>query len=453
MPTEDPEPGGVSIQLNHGRRMATEFEAARDSFLQGIAHFQRDEFEQAEDRFLQSLTRAPGRPSTLVNLGATRLRLRRPADALQSLDEAVRLQADDADAWSHRGIALADLGRADEAVASHGRALELDAGRAVDLFHRGLAHNALGRHVDALRDFEAVLVLRPADAEAWFRHGQTLQLLDRHGEALVSYERSLASDPGRAQAWSNRGGILRDMNRLDEAARCYQQAIAHGADEALHRYFLAAVQSGPAPARPPGPYIESLFDQYAAAFDTHLLQALRYQAHAVLVDGLGALSSRWFVRALDLGCGTGLCGPLVKSRVERLDGVDLSRAMLDQARSLGVYTGLTQGDLVEHLRSTPERHDLVLAADVFIYVGDLAAVFEGARRVLEPAGVFCFSVELAGDEHDFELRPSLRYAHSERYLRRLADEHGFALRQRLARVIREEQGAPIDGLFLYLEKR
>ena len=443
----------MSMQLNDERRMGSDLEAARHSFLQGIAHFQRGEFASAEQWFLQSLAQAPGRVSTLVNLGATRLKLRRPVDALQSLDEAVRLQADDADAWSHRGIALGDLARAEEAVASHGRALELDAGRAADLFHRGLALNMLGRHADALHDFAAVQALRPADGEAWFRHGQTLQLLDRHGDALASYERSLASDPGHAQAWSNRGGILRDMKRLDEAAHCYEQAIAHGADEALHRYFLAAVQNGPAPAHPPGAYVEALFDQYAEAFDTHLLHALRYQAHAVLVDGLAGLPSRWFVHALDLGCGTGLCGPLVKPRVERLDGVDLSQAMLDQARSLGVYHELTRGELVEHLRSTPERHDLILAADVFIYVGDLVPVFEGARRVLEPGGVFCFSVELAGDEHDFELRPSLRYAHSARYLRRLAGEHGFVVRQRLARSIREEQGAPIDGLFLYLEKR
>lgn len=442
-----------NLELRSAITMASDFEAAREWFLEGIAHFQINDFARAEDCFLASLARAPGRVSTLVNLGATRLKLGRPTDALQSLDEAVGLRADDADAWSHRGVALGDLGRADEAVASHGRALELDPGRATDLFHRGLARNVRGRHDEALRDFASVLALKPADGEAWFRHGQTLQLLDRHDEALASYDKALASDPGHAQAWSNRGGILRDMKRLAEAADCYEQALAHGADEALHRYFLAAVRDGPAPAQPPGPYVESLFDHYAEDFDAHLLQALRYQAHAVLVDGLAGLASRWFVHALDLGCGTGLCGPLVKPRVERLDGVDLSGAMLDKARALGVYTELTRSDLVEHLRSTPARHDLVLAADVFIYIGDLVPVFEGVSRVLQPQGVFCFSVELAGGGDDFELRPSLRYAHSERFVRRLAESHGLALRQCLRQPIREEQGAPIDGLFVYLEKR
>jgi predicted TPR repeat methyltransferase len=359
----------------------------------------------------------------------------------------------DAGAWSHRAIALADLGRPEAAVASHDRALEIDPGRAIDLFHRALALNLLLRHGEALRDIAAVLSLRPADGEAWFRHGQTLQLLGRHADALVSYEKALAADAGHAQAWSNRGGILRDARRLEEAAHCFEQAIAHGAEEPLHRYFLASVREEPPPGRAPGPYVQSLFDDYAPSFDDHLLHGLGYQAHVALADGLAGLGSRWYSQALDLGCGTGLCGPLFKPRVERLDGVDLSQAMLDKAATLGVYERLVRADVIEHLQSSEHRYDLVLAADVFIYIGDLDGVFEGVARVLAPDGVFCFSVELAAPERTFELRPSLRYAHGEPYLRSLAERHGFALRRSLARPIREEQGTAIDGLFLYLEKR
>ena len=432
--------------------MTRDVEAARERFIEGVAHFESGCFDRAEACFGASLERAPGRVSTLVNLGATRLKLGRPADALAPLEQAVAADPGDADAWSHRGIALADLGRPEEAIASHGRALAIDAGRATDLFHRGLALNMLGRHPEALRDLAAVLALRPDDGEAWFRHGQTLQFLGRHPEALTSYGQALAAEPSHAQAWSNRGGILRDTQRLAEAAQCFEQAIAHGADEALHRYFLASVRGGPAPERPPAPYVEALFDGYAPTFDDHLLHALRYQAHATLADGLAALGNRWFSHALDLGCGTGLCGPLVKPRVERLDGVDLSAAMLERARTLGVYDALVRSELVEHLRHTSDRHDLVLSADVFIYVGDLESVFAGVHRVLQPGGIFCFSVERASGA-SFELRPSLRYAHAEPYLRQLAEGHGFTLRHRLAQPVREEQGVPIDGLFLYLEKR
>jgi predicted TPR repeat methyltransferase len=154
--------------------------------------------------------------------------------------------------------------------------------------------------------------------------------------------------------------------------------------------------------------------------------------------------------ALDLGCGTGLCGPLVKAIADRVDGVDLSAAMLDKARALGAYDRLEQAELVEHLERTERRHDLVLAADVFIYVGALESVFSGVQRVLQPGGIFCFSVEQAADEVDFELRTSLRYAHSQRYLRRLAAQAGFEMMRLHAQPIREDQRRSIAGLYVYM---
>jgi predicted TPR repeat methyltransferase len=92
----------------------------------------------------------------------------------------------------------------------------------------------------------------------------------------------------------------------------------------------------------------------------------------------------------------------------------------------------------------------VVSADVFIYVGALEAVFDGVSRVIEPGGVFCFSVEVAPDDHAFVLQPSQRYAHSERYLRALAFGHGFEVRSMLHHPIREDQLQPIPGLYVVL---
>jgi predicted TPR repeat methyltransferase len=159
-----------------------------------------------------------------------------------------------------------------------------------------------------------------------------------------------------------------------------------------------------------------------------------------------------FESALDLGCGTGLCGPLVKSAVRRLDGVDLSPRMLEKARALGLYDQLVHGDLVEHLRSTRREYDLVLSADVFIYVGDLEPVFAEVSRVMKDGGVFCFSVEQAGDEQTVLLNTHQRYAHSERYVRELAARHGFDVLRMLRHAIREDQREAIPGLYFYLLK-
>lgn len=434
--------------------MAESFERAKILFFEGVAHFEAGRFDGAEGSFRASLAQVPGRDSTLGNLGATLVKLGKAGEALGALEQAVAIEPGDLDARSYQGIALADLGRHEEALACHEQVLSIDRHRVANLFHGGMALQALRRHDEALAAFAAVVGMRPDDGEAWFRHGQTLQFLERHVEALASYDKALVSDRGHAQAWSNRGGILRDMKRLDEAAIAYERAIAAGADAELNGYFLSSVRGAATPTTAPARYVEPLFDDYAATFDRHLVDDLKYQAHTVLVEGLRALGGRRYRSALDLGCGTGLCGPLLEPIVERLEGVDLSGRMIERARALEcVYDRLVHADIAKHLRTTDRRHDLVLAADVFIYIGDLRSVFHGVQRVTEAGAMFCFSVELAQDDRDFELLPSLRYAHSERHVRELATRHGFDIVQMLRRPIREDQRQPVHGLFVYLNRR
>lgn len=396
------------------------FAQARQFFLDGLKALETGRFEAAEQLFLSSLALLPGRVSTLVNLAATQLKLSRPQAALAAAEQALEAEAEDPDAWFHKASALGQL----------------------------------NRHPEALSAFEKVLSLDALPAgELWLRHGQTLQALGRPAEALASYDHALAADPGIAQAWSNRGSILRELNRHPEAAHAFEQALAHGGDPALHRYYLAAVSDGPAPATAPGHYVETLFDDYADEFDAHLVGLLGYQAHSTLARHLAALGRGRFRSALDLGCGTGLCAALLRPMAGRLTGVDLSSQMLDKARALGLYDQLAHADIGAYLRGTDARYDLVTAADVFIYVGDLEPVFAALEQRLEPGGLFCFSAESSGDESvDFELLPSLRYAHSERYLRGLAARHGFELVQLIRAPIREDQREAIQGMFVYLER-
>ena len=201
-------------------------------------------------------------------------------------------------------------------------------------------------------------------------------------------------------------------------------------------------------------YKRQLFNDYADQFEDHLVKVLHYRGHTALAGHLASVAPRRFRSVLDLGCGTGLCAPRIEPLAERMTGVDLSRQMLDKAAALGLYDCLLEADIAQHLEETAASHDLVIAADVFIYVGDLAPIFAGVRRVLDPGGVFCFSVELAAPGcSSFELRPSLRYAHAETYLRRLAADHAFEVAQVCREILREDQRTPIDGLLVYLTAR
>lgn len=390
---------------------------AKAFFFEGNALFEAGRFEDALPRYQRALALAPGRPSVLANLGATQCRLGRWPEAAATLDQATRADPAHRDAW----IAL------------------------------GLAHEALSSWAEAAHALQQGLALGASTAPLQLSLALCLLRLQRPAKALAALDQALALDPTLAEAWSQRGGLLRDVGEYTEAARCFEQALAHGGDESLHRFYLAPMRTGEAPpAQPPRAYVEALFDSYADDFQSHLLQHLKYQAHETLLAPLRA-GGRRFALVLDLGCGTGLCGRLIQPHAGAVDGVDLAPAMVEQARASGAYRQVERGDLLGFLRAQGEPADLVIAADVFIYVGALDEVFTAVRERLRPSGCFAFSVELADDGEELQLRPSLRYAHSRAYIERLAQAQGFRVRQAWEAPLREDQQKPVPGLYVLLE--
>ncbi len=428
-----------------------DFARARALFVDGVAHFEARRLDAAERCFVASLRHVPGRASTRINLAATRLALRRAAEALAELESVLADEPQHLDAWCHRAAALAELGRDAEALACADHVLAQDARQPAAWYGRGVALERLRRFDEAGTAFEQLLALQPEHVEAWFRRGQMLQRQGRLEAALGCQDRVLALAPAHAAGWSQRGSLLEALGRRDAAIAAYEQALALGADAGLHRFYIAALR-GQASAAPPRAYVQQLFDDYADGFERHLVDVLGYRGHQQLVAPLAALQPGGFAAALDLGCGTGLCGPLLRPIVRRLDGVDLSPAMLERAAALGVYDQLHCADLVEHLAHSDARCDLVLAADVFIYVGELDAVFAGVMRVLQPGGWLCFTVEQAHDADAVVLTPQRRYAHSLPYLRGLAARHGLQLLQALPQPIRQQQHAAIPALYVQLRR-
>ena len=430
--------------------MQDEFEQARTQFLEGVAHFEAQRLDEAERCFVASLQRLPGRASTRINLAATRLLKGRPAEALAELEAVLAAEPQHMDAWCHRAAALAELGRDAESLDCADRASDLDPDSGSAAFRRGHALERLRRFDEAQAAFERVVALQAQDATAWHRLGLLQHRRGQLPAALASQDRVLALAPTHAAAWSQRGSLLQALGRDAEAATAFERAIEQGADPELHRFFLAGLGRGPGPASAPRGYVQALFDDYADSFDKHLVEVLGYEAHRRLVAPLAGLQAQAFESALDLGCGTGLCGPLLRPIVRRLEGLDLSQPMLDRAATRGVYDHLVCADLVQHLQQTAQRHDLLVAADVFIYVGDLEPVFAGVQRVLQPGGVFCFTVEPADDAHPVALHAQLRYAHSLPYLQGLAQRHGLRLLRADTEPLRQQRAQVTPGLYVYL---
>jgi predicted TPR repeat methyltransferase len=321
-------------------------------------------------------------------------------------------------------------------------------------FHNfGNALYALGRHTQALASYDRSLALRPDHPKTLLRRGNVLRDLRRPAEALESYDRALLVQPDYVDALTHRGGALTDMGRDDEAVATYRRALAHGGDAPQILYALACLGAEAVPEAAPVEYVKGLFDQYAGAFDKHLLEALEYRTPALLTDMMRELvpSTSGLLDVLDAGCGTGLCGPLLRPWARTLVGVDLSPKMLAKARERGGYDELVCAELVAYLSGQSQCFDVGVAADVLVYVGDLSKVFTGMRSVLRPGGLFGFSVE-AGDGTDFILQPTYRYAHSLAYIRRLAEVHEFAIESTALRVIRKNRDTDVPGYLIVMRR-
>jgi predicted TPR repeat methyltransferase len=281
---------------------------------------------------------------------------------------------------------------------------------------------AWARDLEAKGDFAAaadlltqVLELCPCYAAAWFALGEVREKL------------------------SNRDGAIAAFLKAREADTQDQ----HGA--ALHLIRLGAA---PAAAMPSG-YVRALFDGYAASFDRALTEGLGYRAPELLLRAVQAASPRMkFGSALDLGCGTGLGGAAFRPFCDWLVGVDISPAMLAQARTKGLYDRLVESDVLALLdgeAAAKAHYHLVLAADVFTYLDGLAPVLKAAAAVLAPSGAIAFSVE-THDGEDVILRDTLRYAHGAAHVRTALAAAGFTVISLDSAATRTEKGLPVPGL-------
>lgn len=244
-----------------------------------------------------------------------------------------------------------------------------------------------------------------------------------------------------------------DAGDIEPARRAFREALRLAPGHARASHMVAALDRD-ARSEARNAYAAGLFDRYAGFFDSHLVAALKYNAPAELRALVNDVApQRPFGQALDLGCGTGLVAEAFAGSVDRWDGIDLAPGMIEAARAKGLYARLETADLEEFLARADRAgaYDLIVAADVFIYVGELARTFAGVAAALKPQGLFVFSTEHTADS-DVRIRSSGRFAHSEAYIERLAATHGFAIAGRRDTALRTEYGRPIAGRLFALAR-
>ncbi|MBZ9789092.1 methyltransferase domain-containing protein [Rhizobium sp. 3T7] len=294
------------------------------------------------------------------------------------------------------------------------------------------------------------------------RRADYAKMLDESGEpdaAAELMEQALELAPLWAAGWYRLAGYREKAGDKAGAIEAYRQTLEVNPDDIFGAELkLALLGDVETPDQPPSSYVERLFDDYADRFETSLLEKLDYSVPAKLA-ALVVSTGRNYMLAVDLGCGTGLLGPEIRDRVARLEGFDLSQNMLAKAAEKRVYDHLAQADLSLAPEATGlfaqaamHRADLVTAADVLMYLGNLESVFKAVSALVRPGADFAFSVEDAAERDGFHLAPSLRYAHSESYVRALCARYGLDVSAVSKTAIRKDGANDISGILFLTRK-
>ena len=154
------------------------------------------------------------------------------------------------------------------------------------------------------------------------------------------------------------------------------------------------------------------------------------------VESLGSI--------LDMGCGTGLVGSELKKHCNYLEGIDLSVKMIEEAKEKKVYDKLIQTEIIDYLTNNTLNFDYFIAADVFVYIGDLYEVFSLIKKRNKKSGDLVFSIELTTAD-DYMLEKSGRYSHSTNYIRSLCNEFDLTITNFKKLPIRKEKKQYIPG--------
>lgn len=392
----------------------------------GLLLLQLNKLDAAETQFKNVLALNPNHIDAHFYLGVLYLNADRLNEAEEAFKMVLSMDESHVEALTNLGVI----------------ALKKDQGQiAVDYFTKALAYDndhldarnnlaATFMHYDrfenALMHYDVLLEADPNNIEYRYNSGVAQMALGHLQDALIHFETILSKEPNHFATLNNMAAIYMRLDDREQAITYLNRALTIKPDDSATRYMLNALTGGE--EKPPASleYVSNLFNNYALYYDQHMKDTLKYALPEHIAKVLHALPVLAVERTVDLGCGTGLSGIVLKELTRHLTGVDVSAKMLALAKEKDVYDELIESDLVSFLIETDNRFDLAVAADVLPYLGDLVPLFNSLKACLSPDGLFVFSCEISKDK-PWQLQKTARFSHSPEYIQSLCEKYDFEL--------------------------
>ena len=352
------------------------------------------------------------------------------------------------------GLVMLATGRLDEAAQHLAKAVAADANLWPSLHDLGTALLVAGRPADAMLAFHAIREVAPvAEGMALKGIGHCLRAMGRDDDALAAYRAATEAQPDLAEAHENLAAVLYASGRVDEAVQAVRTWLAALPNDPVAAHLAGALGAANRPSAASAAYIRATFDRQALHFDQAQARVDYCVPTLIAAKVAGLLNPEPAgLDIVDIGCGTGLSGAVLRPWARTLVGLDLSPGMLEIARARGIYDRLELTEAQTFLQAHPATYDLITAADVLVYAGDLDGWVRSLAGALRAGGAVAASVETHDGPEPWRLLASGRYSHAVPPLVAAFEEAGLTVRSVEPAVLRKERGTAVEGTVLIAVK-
>ncbi len=360
-------------------------------------------------------------------------------NSIRSIDRAIELNPNELDFYIDLAKNYCALKQYKKAESIYKKAVLIDPNNSNTYFQIGICFKKNKDYKNALFYLKKAIKINNKSYIYHYNIADTYNNLNKQELCIFHLQKAIRICPDFYDAIYAMAKCYRKMKNEKKMLEYLHRTLAKLPEHAGANHLLASVNKETS-SKYSSEYAEDLFDRYADHFEDHLLSSLKYQVPSIIKEKLKSLNPSKNSKILDLGCGTGLIGKTIVDIFPNLVGVDISANMIEETRKKEIYTTLHINDIHDFLLKNVQEFDLIIAADVFIYIGDLETVFSSVRKCLNANGYFIFTIELFTEinKENYQLAKSGRFSHSMKYIESLCKDIGFEVIDKEEIILRQE---------------
>jgi predicted TPR repeat methyltransferase len=374
----------LSNQLAHTKNPVNKL------FYRGVIALLKEDLDTAEATFLDVLTQDRTHADARTNLGVISLKRNHSQQAITYFSETLGFDETHENARNNLAATF-------------------------------IHHN---RFENARAHYQILLKSYPKNSEYRYNAGVAEMALGHLKEAREHFKIILKQDPNHSASLTNLASIASRLNKTSDAIYYLKRAKVANPNDTSSAFMLDALTEEAPMRTASNDYTKNLFDNYALHYEKHMRDTLNYSVPQHIAKCLHQLIIESTPNTLDIGCGTGLTGIVLRELSQHLTGIDLSSNMLIEAAKKAIYDELFEADAIQYLSQQSTPFSLIAAADVLPYLSELDTLFKHIKKALISSGLFVFTTEIS-DTTDWTLQKTARFAHHPDYITALATQYGF----------------------------